>query len=283
MIAAFMPPSHRRRGFTLIEVLVVIGIILLLVALTVTVGTGMLRQSEVRETENTIRLLDIALQEWESTAGRQLLYGLDNEPCPSGPEERYELQQVGETNNVTHGFSWPNENAAFNDALYTTDRLWAVISRTSNVKDVIARVSPDYVQGQLDVDMHTDDALRVSSGESTHPTFRFLDAWDREIIAVFPGRPHDRLCEGNNYTVPGMGGQNRPDNDGTIRTPFENRYGAATDRRIYFVSAGPSGVFGNLHLGTPSGSLSQDQQEDIRDAEDNIYSYPVLIDQGRAQ
>ncbi len=279
MIVRPVMTSGRDRGFTLVELLVVIGIIMLLAALVLTVGTGLLRQSDVRATQNTMRLLDIAVQEWETTSDRQIQYGLNGQPCDV--DERYELQQVRESGaalgvNDPWGEGSTGESAAYEDAIYTTDRMWAVYQRTTNVRDIIARVSPDFVL-QADVQMHANDSLSDSEAQTT---FRFLDGWDREIIAVLPGRPHNARCAGSSD-----GGTNGfiRDADGTIRTPFENRFGAASDRRVFFVSAGPSGVFGNLHLDTASNALSETQREEIRDAEDNIYSFPIQIEQARAQ
>jgi prepilin-type N-terminal cleavage/methylation domain-containing protein len=63
-----------RRAFTLIEMVVVIGIIVLLAALTVAVSSTLTRKAEERQAEDTLRLLDMALQEWETAADRQISY-----------------------------------------------------------------------------------------------------------------------------------------------------------------------------------------------------------------
>ena len=61
-----------RRAFTLVELVVVIGVILLLVGLTLSVSVAVIEQSERRETENVLRLLDMAMKEWEVTTDRKL-------------------------------------------------------------------------------------------------------------------------------------------------------------------------------------------------------------------
>ncbi len=61
---------------------------------------------------------------------------------------------------------------------------------------------------------------------------------------------------------------NQPDPDGTIRTPNEQRYGVARNRRICFVSAGPDQGFGNLTAMPP-------YPADPDPVRDNIYSYPI--------
>ncbi|MHC5015700.1 MAG: type II secretion system protein [Planctomycetota bacterium] len=59
------------KGFTLVEMVIVIGVIILLAALTLSVSVAVVEGSEVRQTENTIRLLTAAIQEWEAQADRQ--------------------------------------------------------------------------------------------------------------------------------------------------------------------------------------------------------------------
>lgn len=61
---------HRREAFTLIELLVVIGIILILMALAVAVGTAVIGSSKATQTRNTIRVLDTALNDLMQSTGK---------------------------------------------------------------------------------------------------------------------------------------------------------------------------------------------------------------------
>ena len=54
-----------RSGFTLIEMMIVIGIIALLAALTLGISNSVLRNSEISRTRDVLTLFDMALQEWE--------------------------------------------------------------------------------------------------------------------------------------------------------------------------------------------------------------------------
>jgi len=71
---------NHRRGFTLVEMTIVIGIIILLAGLTLAVSVSVVQGSEIRQTELTVRLLDAAIQEWQVLADRQISYGIDGEP-----------------------------------------------------------------------------------------------------------------------------------------------------------------------------------------------------------
>lgn len=71
------PMSHRLRApsaFTLVELLVVIGIIAILVALTLAVGGRVLAGGKARQTADTIRVLDMALHAYKSERGEQIPY-----------------------------------------------------------------------------------------------------------------------------------------------------------------------------------------------------------------
>lgn len=269
--------SHRaHRSFTLIELMIVIAVILILVAITVTVTVGILERSEARNTENTLRALDNILGEFELMRGRQVTFGISgSEPTP---DHVYDIEQVRPA-----GFSWPNtqagENQAVEDSLIFTDLLFARIARIEELRSMIATLPPDAVReldaddDNLDLDLsHLENGFRV--------TYRFLDAWDVPIIAVHPGRSLNPQVEGGDYAVFSPTG----DPDGSIRTPYENRFGVAANRNIFFVSAGPSNRFGDLQLDTRRDAIDdEDDLRDLRRADDNIYSYDVLLDSARPE
>jgi prepilin-type N-terminal cleavage/methylation domain-containing protein len=237
--------SHRA-GFTLLEMLIVIGVILVLTAITVTVLVGLQARSDIRQTENTLRLLDMALSEWEASTSRQVTFGINGPPSEPCGGEVYEIDQI-----YGAGFSgWATEADAFEDAELLTDRLWAILSTSTTALEIIARVDPAFVE-QAEVAM--------AAGGDPRPTFHFTDSWDREILAILPGRKFSTNC--NDPYI--------QDNDGSIRTAYENRFGVAANRRIFFVSAGPDGKFGDL---------SDDPTRiEYRQATDNVYSYEVIL------
>ena len=92
-----------------------------------------------------------------------------------------------------------------------------------------------------------------------------LDAWGTPIRAVHPGSLFIRGVDDEEYL----------DADGTVNLGnefsecmVEAIYGVAQNRRIYFVSAGPDGLFA-------TGDYDNDGDDDV---DDNLYSYPKFED-----
>ena len=238
------PRRAARPGFTLVELVVVIGIILLLLGITLSVGVAVRRSAEVRDTESTIRLLDAAMKEWEQSADRQLSWGEDDDPGGSV----YDMQgAVGQP-------SLTREILVITELLQT-------ISRPSAVKQIVAQIDPDFIHtyraGQYPAWIQTPDESEMDGfdGEIT-----VLDAWGWPIYSTHPGRVHDPNVFSIDAVYPG-------DLDGTVHTYNEDIYGIASNRQVRFVSAGPDGEFGML--GASEGSV------DFEQTKDNLYSYPV--------
>ncbi len=214
-----------RRAFTLVEMVVVIGIIVVLAALTFAVGVAVVQNSEVRQTEATIKLLDAAVREWESQSDRKVSYGRDsNAPTVAV----YDIQQ-------------PDPEVP-DDARTITDELFAIIGRSAQVEEILAKVDPQFLKReQVDVNGQPIDRLR------------FYDPWGKPIVAIMPGRP---WVTADTYDR---------DADGTIRTDIERVCGRTANRQICFVSPGPDGEVGDL-------SADEDSAEYAL-TKDNIYSY----------
>ena len=228
-------------GFTLIELVVVIGVMLLLLGLTLSVGVAVRTQSEVRETENILRLLDAAMQEWEQSADRQLTWWQE-----AGPGDDDYL--------ISDRFDIHSDTA---EELIITEML-DVITRPSQIKQIIAQIAPEFVytyrEGAVPpwIDPPVEPQLEDFIGSLT-----VLDAWGWPIYATHPGR----IWRESDGMYPPR------NDDGTIQTYNEESYGVAENRRVCFVSAGPDGLFGQVDA--PAGST------DFEQTTDNVYSYPV--------
>ncbi len=226
--------SRRERGFTLVEMTIVIGIVILLAGLTLAVTVSVVQGSEVRQTELTIRLLDAAVQEWQAQADRQVTYGIDGQPY--NQNEVYEIREP--VFPVT-----PDESAL------VTNKLMAILLRSQGSKQILAQVDPEFTR--FDTVDQDDD------GTDDAETLIVTDAWGNPLFAVLPGRMWVN-SDFSNFTY-----VRNP--DGTIQTETERLCGVATNRAICFVSAGPDGELGELD--------PQANDDAHKLAQDNLYSY----------
>ena len=260
-----------RRGFTLVEMLVAIGIIVVLAALTITASVALVEKSERGETETVLKQLELALAQWETRADRKLSWGVDQDPF-----DAYEPFDVSD--GAPH--------------VFTATQVLRRIRRMAEVRDILADIKSDFVyryhkkkDGDWDippwlpaqVDMDDPDPLIQGSGGSFNPVvslttdqherlldeLAILDAWGTPIRAVHPGRVANFVTYGDD--------EDGADPDGTVRldAAFQGRneaiYGVAKNRTVLFVSAGPDGKFGDVSKAVDSDWYKQ--------TADNVYSY----------
>lgn len=245
MIYPGKPKPPRLRGFTLIELVVVIAIILLLLGLTLSAGLAIRKQSEVRETENILRLLDTAMQEWQRIAESPLSWGKDNLP----PGTTYDLQGKVAALPLTP------------EILVITELL-NVINRPDPVKNIIAQIDSDfihrYVARQYPSWIPSPDETAMNEFDRG---IVVLDAWGWPIYATHPGRVANPAAFQDDVDYPFV------DKDGTVRTYNEGKYGTAINRTVVFVSAGPDGDFGDFS--------NPNNVDAIDKTKDNIYSTAI--------
>jgi prepilin-type N-terminal cleavage/methylation domain-containing protein len=255
--------SHR--GFTLIEIMIVIAIIAILVAIVLAVGGALAGSQNVKRTEASMQILERAVDEFELLMRRDITWGIDFQlpdgSIPAGPyEPKYDMQEA-----TPH--------------VFLVSDLLDNISRSSDIRTMLAQLDqnryyryedpsvtgsePEWIrEGTLATFQATEpDPLAGQWGTelANAPWFgkhTVLDAWDRPIRVIHPGRPHDP-----NDLIATV------DDDGTVRTPYEDQYGIARNARVLFISGGPDGRFGDISAadGTPMKEATRD----------NIYSYEV--------
>ncbi len=236
------------RGFSLVELTVVIGIVVLLAGLTLSAGTAVVRNAEQRSTMTALTQLDTAVREWELQADRKLRWWqqyYDDPTSSAGSDVRSLTREV----------------------LILTEILEA-IRHTETVQQILAQIDPELVyQYRDDTAPWLDEPM-----EKFQVNNRFiggltvLDAWGTPIYATHPGS-----LWVSDPPVSFLDWERDP--DGTIRTYNEEHYGIAPNRRIVFVSAGPDQRFGLLGEFPP-----QETEAMLEARRDNIYSVPVKFD-----
>jgi prepilin-type N-terminal cleavage/methylation domain-containing protein len=269
-----------RQAFTLIEMLIVMSIIGLLAALTLGISSSVMRNSEIRQTENGLKVLSMAMQEWELEMGRSITF-----KGVAGIEDQvdggiYDIDRT-DMNNGGGLIGYPVFNGqAVEDAVILAEMrsrniaLIRVLSEAESSKDILSKIEPDHfckTSGTAPDEIHTSDLCNI---DGTHSSI-VVDAWGTPIGIVFPGK----------YFVPGdFNDEYARDSSGdlTVRDQIEDGLGSCVNQRPYFVSAGPDGKWGyRYQAGTgPSGD---DLSMTLWSATlDNIYSYkPFIVEEAR--
>ena len=152
--------ARRSPAFTLIELVVVISIILLLVGLTMSVGLAVRSQSETRQTENVLILLDQAVKQWQIAADRQLSWGVSGTPTGAA----YDIDADG-------------------DPAEQLKDLLERIRTNSAARDILAQIDNDFLQQVEDED-----------GELV---LRLVDPWGSPVCLIHPGRVSDPVNFGD--------------------------------------------------------------------------------------
>ena len=276
-----------RRGFTLLELVIVIGVILVLMGLVLGVGSMVVAQSETRQLDATMTIIDASLSEFENQTGRSLLF---EGAFASGSNYRYD--HAGHAafycEGVNSGFYFDVPYAPYRDTRFTNAtgdggfgwdevpcppwennlgsvrRQWmsatlSVLAQNPVCAEIMAKADPTLVH----------NVQCVIGSTSSEPVIRtldikeFIDPWQQQVYIVFPGRDFVDCDRSSEEGIPPQQGVR--DADGTIRTVEELRYGICRNGRPLLVSAGPDSRFGNL--------LEDISSDEYANAQDNIYSY----------
>ena len=225
-------------GFSLLELTIVIGIILLLAALVVAVSTAVIAANEKRNTQNTLAVLDAAIKEWERQVDRPVSF--QNATGETGAWDIV-LDPTIASLGIPAAVTQYNGTGDLQKHRRRTVALIELLARQPDVETVLARLPEDTFRR---VRTATTPVQFSNAKEA-------IDAWGNPIIAIFPGRAFRTGDTGN------------ADLDGSIRTVSENASPrTCQNRQVLFVSAGPDGAF------TDNGSTAG-----VDESADNLYSY----------
>ncbi len=271
---------HRKRSaFTLIEIMIVIGIIALLAALTLGISSSVLRNAEKRKTEDALKILTMALQEWELERGRPMTYQgygcPDDNGAPMNPRV-YSYDIVTDEILTVPAFGdgdWSDtKELMMNVSMIRRNTQLALLLKASTAaKEVLSKISPDLWK------------VSDEDGENL-----LVDAWGNPLGVVFPGA--EIVPNGPNSSVyvtklqqflsnqddVFIAAQDRS-GDNTVRDSVEDGLGSCINQRPYFVSAGPDGLWGYRFQSNATNANSDNVY--FKNSEDNIYSYePYLVE-----
>jgi prepilin-type N-terminal cleavage/methylation domain-containing protein len=251
-----------RKAFTLIEMLIVMSIIGLLAALTLGISSSVMRNSEIRQTENALKVLSMAMQEWELEMGRLVTFqgvpvendtnfydlGFDQDFC----NLELDLDEIDYPEFGGEGVS----NEIMQVALYNRSvALFALLSQSDGAKTVLSKIESDLL-GKLGTEKYV------------------IDAWGNPIGVVFPGKYYTSL------SGPIWGAEDTS-GDLTVRDQVEDGLGSCINQMPYFVSAGPDGIWGYRFQAGNGPILDDPASMTIWNATlDNIYSYTPFIVEG---
>jgi len=248
---------RRKRGFTLLELVVVIGIILVLMSLVLAVSTVIIQQAETRQLEAVFANLEAAVTEYEQAIGRKITYedrsdqggGAKAWDVPFNPDLLYNAVENPYNYSINSGgytcnCSSTNDQHGWERYIV---RLLQLMDRTDAAEEILSRIEPNLLV-----------QIRRSNGQPLPDGFAMssvIDPWGTPLAVVFPGR---MWREGDSQIR---------DSDGTIRTYLEDKMGVCKDAIPLFVSAGPDGDIGCVKCVDNTNSIRY--QASI----DNIYSY----------
>ena len=277
-------PRGAARGFTLVEMMVTIGIIVLLAALTISATVVFAVRGEVKQTDTSIQLLGQAVKVWEDQTGRQLSWG-DSSQTDKPYANAHENWQVDLRTPQT----------------FSTTEILRSIRRNPQSRDVLAQIPPRFLI-EIDSEVEPDERPQWSFAQADDQTtlnadpnhgqvatqftsgrwdgeLAVLDAWGTPIRAIHPGRVADAPAYLENLDNPepespgAVRDDANPDPDGTVRTWLERRFGVAKSREVCFVSAGPDRRFGMPY---PPENAAEEVAEEMKEyAADNIYLYAL--------
>lgn len=237
------PPRRAasRSGFSLIELMVVVGIIVLLAGLTVGVSSALNRNSETSQMEQTLQLLDSALTEWDVVAERSMTWGPNTSPGNT-PGIVYDIDS-----NLGGGAQM--ENVLKN------------IMKVEECKVILSRINPRFFIEEV-----------LTNGTKQYGV---IDPWDRRMVIVHPGRvPNASVFPADATTPVDPDGTIRTDSSHSADVN-ENRLGICQNRRLAFICRGPDGELGRQYLDQAYSALSTAELAQLELSKDNIYSYQL--------
>jgi len=244
----------------------------LLAALTLGISSSVMRNSEIRKTEDVLKLMTMALQEWELERGRQITFE-GYVPVTNG---MYDVWTNGEYIEAPSFSEQGLVDGILLHAMKTRiESTVDVLMQSESAHDILSKILPEHscqTSGSAPNEIHTSDLCSV---DDEHGKI-IVDAWGTPIGVVFPGR---NFAEANQDSTQSPFAQDLS-GDQTVRDQVEDALGSCINGRPYFVSAGPDQLWGYRFQSNDVNSIPENEQWSA--SLDNIYSYePYLVESAR--
>ncbi len=244
-----LSPRPARRGFTLVELLVVVAIIAILAGIVLVAAGGISGKRKIALTQDILNTLDRAMDEYHVTVGSY--------PSPDAED----WDGVPGASNGTVGYpTATDQHAPYPDAAVFISKARGV----GGVDAILAGIPDRFLV----------TTIERGAGDETleDPTPSVLDAWGVD--------PWPRNEDGEAYDITRDRGESEafwqqvifyvhPGNDYA-----EDLYGLTRNGRPYFMSAGPDLRYGLINE-IPIDFEGDPVEQALRYTEDNIYSYDV--------
>jgi prepilin-type N-terminal cleavage/methylation domain-containing protein len=263
-----------RRGFTLVELLVVIGVIAMLAGLVLAVGSGVAARSERQQMQDAFSLLDQAITELESARGQPLVFQRVNGTKSDGLPF-YDVLQLEIPSTDPRG------------ANYIILALLELLMRNEKSREFLTRISPDLLR-KIDTSNPNNEGKFVVGDKTYQFNYVLKDPWGETVKAYPCGRPATRgeikkareeIVAGRPSTIADATlGFGVDLDDATVRTYQERELGfACAGRRWLFFSKGPDGLIGRPEFDRTATDAQKDSNRDgFPDWSDNVLSHEPL-------
>jgi type II secretory pathway pseudopilin PulG len=246
-----------RAAFSLLELVIALGVIITLAALFIGISRAVLQSAERRELDAVYTQLYAALDAWQQANGRELTFQRRLNPTNAGglndaldrnPDPQFCFEGMPSADLFEENF----------DGRYIIVLLMDRMAQVEESRELLSRIKPDYLRPVLRNPINSQplDPLpgnwtgvasnanpngMPAANAAASVLKEVVDPWGNRLGVVFPGRP---LCRGELQRC-ATGDPAYDCADGSVRTRDEHFLGSCRNRRPYFISSGPDGRFGN--------------------------------------
>ncbi len=245
-------PTPSRPGFTLLELLIVIGIITLLVGVLLAVGLRAIRSQDERATRNLLFTLDRAMSEYILVAGSIPKYNPQAFSRVPGPDLLDPNDGLNIISSNDAFLAYPDGSTVRHPIRPDASVFIRQVTGYGEVDAIIRGIPERYLVSTI-----TGPESDPVAGD---PSPSVVDAW-AIVDALWPA-PHPIARQQLVYYV-------HPDNE-----LAQDLFGRCINGRPYFMSAGPDRRYGLTSEFADQGlSAAAEREAALKALEDNIYSY----------